>query len=324
MQSFAPGTAVLRDFPIFGVRGGDRAAREQLRKILPGLDGLKVCYLPDKERSLSGYSLLQLVGLYDLVVVEPALALPTHIIQLENDGTTEEIANDGFMSLHCLMRSGRSDDFLENLKALLQELLLKTPVWACILIGGKSSRMGSPKHLLTDEVGRTWLARAIAMCRPLVQGVVVAGRGEVPEEIDEDIYRVPDIPGTAGPMAGIISCGRWLPRVSWLLVACDMPNLNTQAGEWLLAGRRPGNWGRIPRLPGKNTVDPLFAWYDYRALALFEELHLSGIRRIGKIAERPRIETAVIPPSLSDVWMNVNTPQQLQDYRAVSRLLQNR
>ena len=37
-----------------------------------------------------------------------------------------------------------------------QETITPAPLLACVLIGGKSSRMGQPKHLL-NQAGCSWL-----------------------------------------------------------------------------------------------------------------------------------------------------------------------
>ncbi|HBT96513.1 MAG TPA: hypothetical protein DEB25_02130, partial [Desulfobulbaceae bacterium] len=51
----------------------------------------------------------------------------------------------------------------------------KPPLWGCLLIGGKSSRMGRPKHLLPLADGSLWLERAAALLRPRVVGLALVG-----------------------------------------------------------------------------------------------------------------------------------------------------
>ena len=104
---------------------------------------------------------------------------------------------------------------------------------------------------------------------------------------------------------------RWQPAVSWLLIACDMPDISTEALSWLLGRRRPGCWGTVPRLQEDGYVEPLLAHYDYRCGPLFERLLASGSLRIGQIARQGKIETPLIPRQLSSSWHNINTPQEL-------------
>lgn len=294
------------------MRGGNDESRERLRHALFSRRGLRVCFCPEKAGEITMSELLQLVKCYDMIVVAVEFPGKTHIIDLDTSCNSETTDSHPCETLFWNPTLGCDEAFWGQLDDLLNRLMLNIPVWACILIGGKSSRMGRPKHLIRDGRGKSWLANTIDACRPLTQGVVISGGGDVPSECENFVFRVPDAPGIVGPMAGIISSGRWQPQVSWLVVACDMPNLSRAAGEWLLSGRRPGLWGRIPRLPGGNKVDPLFAWYDFRALGIFEEMHSQGIRRISRIIERPEIETVSVPAQFADAWINVNTPDELR------------
>lgn len=192
----------------------------------------------------------------------------------------------------------------------LRRLLPRRPVWACILIGGKSSRMGQPKHLLTDNSGITWLERTVGLVQPLVDGVVLSGSGEVPASL-RALPRLADIPGVGGPLTGILSAMRWQPEVAWLLLACDMPGLSTEAVKWLLAQQAAGCWGTIPQISPESAIEPLFARYEPQCAELFEQLNIQGVRRISRIAETNRVQVVRVPEQLRSGWRNVNTPEEL-------------
>jgi len=196
------------------------------------------------------------------------------------------------------------------IRACLARLQGRCPVWACILIGGKSSRMGRPKHLLPDSSGATWLERTVALVQPLVDGVALSGAGEVPASLG-GLPRLADIPAVAGPLTGILSAMRWQPEVAWLLLACDMPGLSTEAVRWLLAQRSVGCWGGVPQIAGARAVEPLFARYEPQCGELFEQLRLQGVRRIGRIAETQKVRVVPVPEHLRSGWQNVNTPEDL-------------
>jgi molybdopterin-guanine dinucleotide biosynthesis protein A len=256
-------------------------------------------------RNQSRYALLSLTKLYDLVIIDAGVDLPAQQIRI---GGHEDSVRDS------LVWTGGDDPamqgFTDRLVLKMDELVLQTPVWGCILIGGKSSRMGRPKHLIEDENKITWLERTTDILRPLVDGLVVSGAGMLPEKL-ADTIRLPDIPGVVGPLTGILAASRWQPMVTWVLVACDMPHITPEAIQWLLAGRRAGCWGRVPRLAGDKYCEPLFAWYDFRAAQLFEEQLYGGNLRIGGAASHPKIDNPVIPESLRYGWQNINTPDQL-------------
>lgn len=191
------------------------------------------------------------------------------------------------------------------------QLQQNRPVWACVLIGGKSSRMGRPKHLLEDRAGTTWLERLVHLIQPHVEGVALSGKGDVPQSLGS-LPRLPDIPAVQGPLTGILSAMRWQPEVSWLLLACDMPHISDQAVRWLLASTTLGGWASLPTITGGKTVEPLFARYEPQSRAYFEELCATGERRIGRVAAFAKTRVLPVPAELQGAWSNINTPQELQ------------
>ncbi len=181
---------------------------------------------------------------------------------------------------------------------------------ACLLIGGKSSRMGQPKHLITGVTGQTWVEHTVELLGPYVAEVVLSGKGDVPESLSQ-LKRIADLPEVAGPLTGILAAMRWQPNCCWLLIACDMPNITKEALEWLLASRSPDSYGTVPRLAEDGFVEPLLALYEPLARNYFEDLAESKIFRISRVAKRSAITTPVVPDHLAESWRNINTPEQL-------------
>jgi molybdopterin-guanine dinucleotide biosynthesis protein A len=252
------------------------------------------------------HTLALLARRYDLVIVNSGIDFPERPIMLATFSAGE--TGDSPWSL------GWDEDWPKLIAGLLEKLGeygRRTPVWGCVLVGGKSSRMGHPKHLIRDGRGKTWLENTVATLQPLLDGIVVSGAGVLPEAVATTL-RIPDIPGVVGPLTGILAAGRWQPLVSWLLVACDMPHVSAEAVSWLLAGRRPGCWGRVPKFAGNDRIEPLLAWYDFRSIQLFEEQLYTGNMRIGEAAGDKRIDHSTIPEELCCAWENINTPEQLQ------------
>jgi len=262
------------------------------------------------------FQLNQLARHYDLVLVEGHGQTPVPKVWLP--AAEERIPADMETVLRVFPKEeGRSARVLDFLLPWLQEIWLQTPIWACVLIGGRSSRMGRPKHLLEKETATatTWLEHTAGLLSPLVgNNIALSGAGLVPEGLGH-LPRLPDIPEIRGPLTGILAAMRWQPAVSWLLIACDMPDISTEALAWLLDRRRPGCWGTVPRLQEDGYVEPLLAHYDYRSAPFFEGLLASGSLRIGRIARQGKIETPLIPPQLSSSWHNINTPQELASLR---------
>lgn len=181
---------------------------------------------------------------------------------------------------------------------------------ACLLVGGRSSRMGRPKHLIQGDNGLTWIENSVALLTPFVDEIVLSGAGDIPSSLN-GLRRLPDVDGVEGPLTGILAAMRWEPAACWLLIACDMPNITVAAVKWLLATRDAKSWGTVPRLHDDGFVEPLLALYEPQAKQYFEELCNSGILRISMVARQSKIATPVVPKELARSWCNINTPDEL-------------
>ena len=250
-----------------------------------------------------------LAGDYDLVLVEGHASTPVAKIWLLGEGHAEPPPVEG--EIIRILRPEERDP--AGVAAWIMERLVRTqervPLYGGILIGGRSRRMGRPKHLI-EQNGRTWLERTVSRLTPLVDQVVLSGRGQVTKSC-ADLVRVPDATGLAGPLAGVLALLRWQPRASWLVVACDQPDIDRDAIHWLLEQRRPGVRGVLPDLRGDGRIEPLLAWYDFRCLPFLEKVAAGGGPRLSRLAGMTGVITPSPPPELAPAWRNVNTPEEL-------------
>lgn len=183
------------------------------------------------------------------------------------------------------------------------------PVWGCVLIGGRSRRMGTPKHLIRQD-GLSWLERTVELLAQCTDQVVIAGAGEAPATLDH-IPRVADAAGLAGPLAGILGAFRGYPHVSWLVVACDLPDMRIEALRWLLACRGPGVRAILPELAGDGRIEPLLAYYDRRCREMLEAKAATGRWGLHGLRREEGVITPQPPEDLRGSWRNVNTPGDL-------------
>ncbi len=255
------------------------------------------------------YTLAQLAGRYDLVLVEGHKGTPLRKLWLLADNETappDEVDNIAAVL-------GRDCDRLAVALPIVEQFLgeqwLKTPVLGCVLIGGKSSRMGTPKHLLETD-GKTWLARTVSLLRPFCQAVVISGPGLVPKGTT-DCIQLADAPGAEGPISGLLATMRWSPRVSLLAAACDLPELSSEALQWLLDSRRPGVWATLPQLADSSRVEPMLAHYDFRSRDPLELQAAAGNFKLVDLALHPKVSSPIIPAQLAAAWKNVNTAADL-------------
>ncbi|MFC1489656.1 molybdopterin-guanine dinucleotide biosynthesis protein B [Candidatus Latescibacterota bacterium] len=252
--------------------------------------------------------LRELTCRYDLVLIEGRKEIPVQKMWLLSDSENVPPRDiDGIISV--LSRDiDRAEYMLSFFDRWLSEQLVKTPVYGCVLIGGKSSRMGKPKHLIADD-GETWLEKIAELLKPVTQKIVISGAGVVPEELS-GITRIPDVPNIKGPMAGILSSMRWEPYSSWLVVSCDLPDLSKDALKWLLSTRKPGVWATLPRLSESDNVEPLLAHYDFRAHHLLEKLAFDGEFSPSHISYSSKVINTSPPEGLTAAWNNINTNEE--------------
>jgi molybdopterin-guanine dinucleotide biosynthesis protein MobB len=261
--------------------------------------------------------LVTLCSSYDVVLVEGHAA--TDVPKIWLSGPAGRNGTEGTGSTppenkgRVITALTREEATVERVFAMASSLLKKTwqqmPTWGCVLIGGRSRRMGQPKHLIR-EGKKTWLEYAVAKLTPQVDQVILSGSGHIPEFLSA-LPRVPDAPGLAGPLAGILSVMRWQPVVSWLVMACDLPDVQPESLQWLLAQRRPGLRAVVPDLQNDGHCEPLLAWYDFRCRPLLENIAASGSLRISRLAEQTGVLRVQPPEHLHGSWRNVNTPAQL-------------
>lgn len=169
--------------------------------------------------------------------------------------------------------------------------------------------MGVPKHLIREN-GLAWIERIVALLRQEVRDVVIAGSGELPASLS-DVRRVDDVAGLAGPLAGVLAAFRGYSQVSWLVVACDLPDMQAEALQWLLACRQPGVLAVMPELAGDGRIEPLLAYYDRTCRPLLEEMAAGDCRRMNRLQTASGVITPQPPFHLRACWRNVNTPDDL-------------
>lgn len=198
---------------------------------------------------------------------------------------------------------------------------------AVILAGGRSSRMGQNKALISLG-GKTLLQHVTTRLSAQVNDIVVNVADNFPAL--PDLPRVPDsLPGQLGPLAGVLAGLRYyqrrVERPDWLLSAsCDSPflpldlaeRLGTQAVEGAVitaasAGRLHPTFSLWPL----DLADDLEAW-----------LQADEKRRMTGFLARHRQVTVDFPLRTDtagelDPFFNINEPADLLRAQAFSSCL---
>ena len=185
------------------------------------------------------------------------------------------------------------------------------PLYGLVLAGGRSRRMGRDKALL-EHNGQSQLERMMELLAGCAERAFVStGKDQRDEPERRRFAQVVDRYDDMGPLAGILSAMDEYPDADWLVVACDLPNIDTATLRFLIDNRSPDKPFTAFTSSHDGLPEPLCAVYRHGTDTILRAFVESGIRCPRKILIRS--DTCLIeqldPRSLD----NVNTPDDLAD-----------
>jgi molybdopterin-guanine dinucleotide biosynthesis protein A len=145
------------------------------------------------------------------------------------------------------------------------------PLFGLVLAGGTSSRMQRDKATLSYH-GKPQLLWAHELLSEFTTATFVSVR---PDQREEELRRsLPQIvdrhPGI-GPLAGIEAALLSHPKVAWLVVACDLPFINSAALQLLIENRDSARTATAFRSAHDGLPEPLCAIWEPRSIAAVAE-----------------------------------------------------
>lgn len=144
-------------------------------------------------------------------------------------------------------------------------MILDSNIYGLVLSGGKSTRMGQDKGLIHYHgvPQREYIYGLLdAICDQTYLSIRAnqdAGASAYSVIVDQDQYK--------GPYNGILSAHNTHPNVAWLVLACDLPLLDTNALAYLIAQRDPKKMATAYAHPDNPLAEPLCAIWEPHALA---------------------------------------------------------
>lgn len=203
---------------------------------------------------------------------------------------------------------------------------------AFILIGGKSSRLGTDKAFV-QLGGMTLAERAIANIRKGLPGAkltMVAGNSTqfAIEAIISDTPFVFDLYETRGPLGGLHAALAYA-RTPWIFVlACDYPFVSPELIR-LLASKIVDDSGAVAPEQMDGRLQPLCAFYNVAAARPIVEEFLERPRIpppmrevISRLAPRiVNLDEYSHLPGADTFFININTAEDLTDARKIARKL---
>lgn len=205
-----------------------------------------------------------------------------------------------------------TDRIVEELQQDLQAML--PALKGLVLAGGKSQRMGSDKGLLSyhGKPQREYMADIMAeFCTELV----LSCRPGQLDETATNLHLLPDSFLGLGPFGAILSAFREDPNAAWLVVACDLPLLDSKTLAHLIAHRNPSKLATAFLNPATNFPDPLVTIWEPRAYPALLSFLAQGYSCPRKVLINTEIEIVDIPSA--NALRNVNTPEDLEAVKAL-------
>lgn len=184
-------------------------------------------------------------------------------------------------------------------------------VYGLVLAGGESRRMGSDKALLQRD-GRSQLDYVADLLGKVTDGVFVSVREEQRREPERRRHaQIVDRFEGIGPVAGILSAMAEHPDAHWLVVACDLPNVDEATLSYLLDKRSDTQPFTAYRSSYDGLPEPLCALYRAASDQIIRDFVDDGVICPRKILIRSDTHLLEQPNPAS--LNNVNTPDDLEE-----------
>ncbi len=154
---------------------------------------------------------------------------------------------------------------------------MKTKTFGLVLCGGKSTRMGMDKALLEYHgiPQYQWATNLLAgFCDTVYCSVskALADQIEGPIIIDNELDQ--------GPLGGIHSAFEFNPEVNWLVMPCDMPELQSSEIE-LLVERKKACCFKI-----EGRINPLLSYWPNELIKSVKQAYGKGMRSPKRLVDQ--------------------------------------
>jgi len=187
-----------------------------------------------------------------------------------------------------------------------------------ILCGGRSARMGTDKGLLTLQAATTWAQAAAAKIASLQLPVVLsvneqqlAGYSTIfrPEQLIKDNSAI----DVKGPLLGLLSAQALFPAEDWLVLACDMPLMETSILTLLLDTYKTQT-AEAYVFTNDDVYEPLCGIYTAKGLSRISQLvqsHLLAKHSMKYMLEQLAVFTIALAEDQKKYFRNFNAHAEL-------------
>lgn len=193
------------------------------------------------------------------------------------------------------------DKITNHIHNLIQETI--APVKGLVLIGGKSTRMGTDKSELNyfGKPQKQHVKELLENCS-LETHYSVAQNNNKSDEIHDTFLNL-------GPFGGICSAFQKDPNSAWLVLATDVPFVNKEVINLLLQNRNPSKVATAVKGKNKEFPEPLITIYEPKAYGKLLQYLAQGYSCPRKMLINSDVEIVEID---DDLIRNINTPEEFE------------
>lgn len=185
------------------------------------------------------------------------------------------------------------------------------PLYGLVLAGGRSRRMETDKSQIVYS-GAPQSQKLLQMMQQLCgDKTFVSCR----QDQQFSCQRIDDSFINMGPMGGILSAMMLHPEAAWLVAAVDMPFLQIEHLDHLIASRQALKVATAYRNPQNSLPEPLLAIYEAKAKAIFMQFLGWDIRCPRKVLLN--CNAALIDCPDPQCLENANTPEDFKKFKSV-------
>jgi molybdopterin-guanine dinucleotide biosynthesis protein A len=199
--------------------------------------------------------------------------------------------------------------FFEN-KVLQSEPLLN----GLVLAGGKSERMGFDKGAVS-WFGKQQRYHVADILKPLCKDVFISCRSDQKQQINPAYPILEDTFIGLGPYGAILSAFREQPDRAWLVVACDMPLLETETFKFLIEKRKVSAIATAYNSPDDEFPEPLITIWEPKSYPVLLSFLAQGYSCPRKVLINSNVNLLQAPNI--DALTNVNTPDDLEKAKRI-------
>lgn len=138
-------------------------------------------------------------------------------------------------------------------------------LYGLVLSGGKSTRMGTDKGLITYH-GIPQREYLYGLLSQVCERTFISIREEQESGLGTEMGNIVDLNEFKGPYNGLLSAHKMYPEVAWLVLACDLPLMDVAALKELIAARNPKKEATAFALKENPLPEPLCAIWEPYAL----------------------------------------------------------